>query len=237
MYDPKLTYLYLMLGTLLFPFLLSFDRKVHFSKRWRYLLPAILIPAAIFLVWDVIFTEKGIWHFSDDYTLGLDPLGLPLEEWMFFLFVPYACVFVYDVIKYYFPGLVYGTAGQWIAGIIMLAGVIFIILNAGKVYTTVVFTILLITLLLQFFLPLAPQYLTRFFVAYLVCLVPFALVNGVLTSLPVVAYNDLENMGIRLFTIPFEDQFYFMTLLLMNVSIYEYLQGRSVVPGSKSEND
>jgi hypothetical protein len=53
-------------------------------------------------------------------------------------------------------------------------------------------------------------------------------VNGVLTALPVVIYNDLENIHTRLFTIPVEDTLYFMTLFLMNVSLYEYLIAESV---------
>ena len=54
-------------------------------------------------------------------------------------------------------------------------------------------------------------------------MVGFVLVNGVLTYLPVVWYNDLENSGLRLVSIPADDIFYGTALLLMNVSIYERL--------------
>ncbi|HMW27388.1 MAG TPA: lycopene cyclase domain-containing protein, partial [Ferruginibacter sp.] len=65
-----------------------------------------------------------------------------------------------------------------------------------------------------------------FLVSYLVCLVPFLIVNGFLTALPVVRYNDVENLGIRIHTIPFEDSFYGMLLVLMNIVIYEKLKSR-----------
>ena len=63
-----------------------------------------------------------------------------------------------------------------------------------------------------------------FLVSYAICLIPFLIVNGFLTAIPVVQYNDAENLGIRIYTIPFEDAFYGMLLVLMNIVIYEKLK-------------
>ena len=63
-----------------------------------------------------------------------------------------------------------------------------------------------------------------FLVSYAICLIPFLIVNGFLTAIPVVQYNDMENLGIRIYTIPFEDIFYGMLLVLMNIVIYENLK-------------
>jgi len=65
-----------------------------------------------------------------------------------------------------------------------------------------------------------------FLVSYAICLIPFLIVNGFLTAIPVVIYNDAENLGIRIYTIPFEDAFYGMLLVLMNIVIYEKLKTR-----------
>ena len=62
--------------------------------------------------------------------------------------------------------------------------------------------------------------------AYLIVQIPFGLVNGVLTSLPVVWYNDLENLGFRLVSIPVEDTMYNMLMLMMTVSYFEWLLKR-----------
>ncbi len=71
----------------------------------------------------------------------------------------------------------------------------------------------------------------RFYVAFAAILIPFLIVNGVLTGLfleePVMWYNDKENLGIRLGTIPVENVFYGLLLLTMNVSIYEWLKARA----------
>ncbi|HLO38917.1 MAG TPA: lycopene cyclase domain-containing protein, partial [Lacibacter sp.] len=76
---------------------------------------------------------------------------------------------------------------------------------------------------------------TAFLVSYLVVVIPFLIVNGLLTGIPVVLYNDAENLGFRIFSflpwpmnnIPFEDIFYGMLLILMNVSLFERLRNKS----------
>ena len=68
----------------------------------------------------------------------------------------------------------------------------------------------------------------RFYLAYLVSLIPFYIVNGILTGIPVVIYNDLQNSGIRIGTIPFEDHFYSLAMILMNVLFFEYFRTKQI---------
>ena len=64
----------------------------------------------------------------------------------------------------------------------------------------------------------------------MVILIPFFIVNGILTGsfieTPIVSYNDLENLGIRLFTIPVEDIGYAFSMLFGNLMIFETLKKR-----------
>jgi lycopene cyclase domain-containing protein len=56
---------------------------------------------------------------------------------------------------------------------------------------------------------------------YTILLIPFVIVNGILTGswieAPIVSYNPAENMGIRLLTIPVEDIFYGFEMILLNI--------------------
>ncbi|MBK9448696.1 MAG: hypothetical protein IPN95_04650 [Bacteroidetes bacterium] len=66
-------------------------------------------------------------------------------------------------------------------------------------------------------------------------MIPFVIVNGILTGAitaePIVWYNDAENMGMRFITIPMEDFFYGLDLMLLNVMLYEGLKRRFKLNG------
>lgn len=61
--------------------------------------------------------------------------------------------------------------------------------------------------------------------AWLILLLPFFIVNGILTgtglSSPVVWYNDKETIGIRILTFPVEDIIYGFELVMLTVFFYE----------------
>lgn len=222
------TYWLINIATIIFPFLLSFDRKVAFYKSWRQLWPGLLITGLFFIGWDILFTAKGVWSFSNRYITGVKLLGLPAEEWFFFLAIPYACVFIYDCLLAYFP---FRKKHDWgwpffvVPGIVLTgAGLVFY----NRAYTCSSFILCGMALLAVYLLRRKMKRFRAdaFLVMYFVSLVPFFIVNGFLTALPVVIYNDAENLGIRLYTIPFEDSFYGLLLMLGNVGIMEWLRGR-----------
>ncbi|AKD05269.1 lycopene cyclase domain-containing protein [Pontibacter korlensis] len=221
-------YLYLNIFTILFPFLLSFDKKVAFYKDWGALFPAILANGVLFVVWDLLFTRNGIWGFNEEYLTGIYLFNLPLEEVLFFLTVPYACVFIYDVLNAYIQKDLLQPYAKAIAVVLMLVLSLIAVFSIGRLYTSVTFILLTLVHLvhLRFY---GTRYLGRFYLAYLVHLLPFLLVNGVLTYLPIVWYNDDYNLGVRLVSIPVEDTMYSMAMLLLTVSVYEGLRQRKSV--------
>ena len=229
--ETKFLYLLLNLAAWLPPFILSFDKRVAYFKRWRYLIPSILAVGVFFIVWDVLFTRWGVWGFNERYLTGIQFIHLPLEEWLFFFTVPYASVFIYDCLKAYFPEWKFRRAGSWISLILALILMMLGIFNLTRWYTAVTFVLL--SYLLFYLAYRKMEYLGRFFIAYLIVLIPFFIMNGILTGTgiggQVVWYNDEENLGIRLVTIPLEDLFYGMLLVLGNVSLYEYFQAKRTV--------
>ncbi len=221
-------YLYLNIFTFSLPFLLSFDKKVAFYKEWKYLFPAIGIMATVFIGWDAIFTYYNIWSFNDTYLTGPRLLGLPIEEWMFFFTVPYACVFIYACLKAYLnidPLQKFHKAFYLTLALVLLGIAAF---NFTKAYTAITFAATAILVLYNVWKRQA--WLSMFLLSYFITLIPFVLVNGILTGShiedQVVWYNPDHILNIRVFTIPIEDSIYNLMMLLMTVQFFEYFKDK-----------
>nr|WP_255679001.1 lycopene cyclase domain-containing protein [Mucilaginibacter sp. UR6-1] len=212
--------------TIFFPVVLSFDKRVQFGKSWRYIWPGMAITGVVFLFWDVLFTVKGVWWFSQERIVGITFWGLPLEEILFFLTVPFACIFIYACLNYYVKWQPSIRLTRIISNLVLILSALLLILFYNRLYTVVTFGLLFVLLVYLQFMVRA-EWLGRFYMAFAISLIPFYIVNGLLTSIPVVLYNDAENIGIRAGTIPFEDHFYSMALLLMNVGFFEYFKRRN----------
>lgn len=235
----KYLYMTLDIVTIFVPFIASFYPKAPFYRKWKYLSPAILISATFFALWDASFTQLNVWSFNERYLTGIKIGNLPLEEILFFICIPYACVFTYFALNhlvkkdYLFP---YRQSMSGIFIAILLATGFY---HFEKWYTSVTFILLGLIMVFQM-LTHGSAYMGRFYFAFAVLLLPFFAVNSVLTGSyiegEVVCYNNAENLGIRMGTIPVEDIFYGMLLVLMNVMIYEGLS-RSAVQHSAIVND
>lgn len=217
-------YLILDLFTLMCPVVLSFDRRVQFIRQWKNVFLASTIVAVPFLLWDIYFTHIGVWGFNPDYLIGLSFFGLPIEEILFFWVVPLACVFVYECCKYYFKNVPW----FWFNAAVQLGLVVYIIYlnseNVSGLYTLSTCITAMFVLYFWFSSKRVPQ----IGIAYILCLIPFLFVNGVLTGSwidePIVWYNSEEFSDIRMGTIPIEDAVYGFTLIVANILVHERLK-------------
>tara|TARA_R110002020_G_scaffold282567_1_gene498246 strand:+ start:324 stop:1025 length:702 start_codon:yes stop_codon:yes gene_type:complete len=227
-------YLYLAVNlfAISFPLLRSFEPKIRYASKWHALFPALVITATFFLIWDHWFTVAGVWEFNRTYLLGVFLFKLPIEEWLFFFTVPFSCVFIYEVLIYFFPEDIFKPAAKPFVFIVIPVLVLLAFLNLDKLYTCVNFFVGALALGIHWLI-FKDKYLGRFIFAYLVHLIPFIICNGILTGglteEPVVIYNNAENLGIRIWTVPIEDTVYSMSLLLMNISLFEYFRSRKTI--------
>lgn len=232
-FETAYLYWYLHIFTLVPILCLSFDRRVHFYTRWRHLFPAILIVGLLFIGWDVFFTIKEVWGFNPQYFTQLKMAGLPLEEWMFFASVPFACVFIYECLNHYIKKDLLASIDRPLT--ISLIGIFFIVgvLHFDRIYTATTFLLSAFALLYHLLFIHKP-YRSRFYLAYLVSLIPFLLFNGVLTGAytknPVVIYNPEEYLGIRITSVPLDDSIYGFLLILGVISFYEYFRSDTSSP-------
>ena len=99
----------------------------------------------------------------------------------------------------------------------------------NKLYTGVTF-LLTGGFLALVMLKLRVRFMGRFYFAFAFLLIPFLIVNGVLTGSvtpePVVWYDNTQNIGIRVGTIPLEDFVYALLMILMPITIWEKLEER-----------
>jgi lycopene cyclase domain-containing protein len=220
-------YFWINLLSISVPFLAGFDKRLKFYRNWKYLFPAMLGTMLVFIPWDVYKTASGVWGFNPDHLQGIYIFNLPVEEWIFFIAIPYACLFTYHAFEYLIKKDYLGSSAKAITAVFILILLIVAVLNPDRTYTFVTFLAAAVFLTLHLFVFKA-DYLGRFYVMYFATLIPFFIVNGALTGMfsaePVVWYDDTRNLGIRLGTIPIEDTVYGLLMLLMNTTIYEWLR-------------
>jgi len=220
-------YLWLDLLAISVPFLVSFHPRVKLYKDWNALFLALLITLIPFIIWDIYFTYQGYWGFNEVYLSGLNFLYLPIEEWMFFICIPYACIFTHIAILEINPRLQLSEklTKQISIVLLLLFGILFLF-NFNKAYTAVDMIFGLVILGWVYYKNLS--LLRSFFITFLFMLIPFFIVNGILTGTGiegnVVWYNDAQNLGIRLGTIPVEDTVYAFSMILMNLFLFDFFK-------------
>ena len=226
-FESQWTYVYLHLFSFLPVFLLSFDKKVHYYKQWKFLIPGILIISTFFILWDIWFTDLGVWGFNNKYHLDFTIGYLPIEEWLFFITIPFCCVFIYECVGAYLSFTFWQRYQQKITMSLILILSLALLFSWGHLYTITTFGLAIGLLLIQFFYG-KENIGGQFYLTYLISCLPFLMVNGVLTgsvtTQPVVMYNPDEYFGLRLGTIPLDDMVYSFLLLMSNILFYEYVK-------------
>ncbi|MFW9950327.1 MAG: lycopene cyclase domain-containing protein [Candidatus Thorarchaeota archaeon] len=212
-------YFWLNFFVILGPLLLSFDKKVGFWRRWPPLFLSILVVSGSFIVWDIIVTEIGHWSFSEEFAGTLKIFSLPIGEWLFFISVPYATIFIYECVRAYtkekklmFPRYIFIAIG--------LIGLLPLIFFFYKGYTLIDGIVLFITMLLIFLFKFE-QFQSRWtIIALFMSYIPFLIFNGIFTYLPIVSYSNEAIIGFRVISIPIEDFFYSFSLISLYLFFY-----------------
>ena len=93
----KSEYLIFNIIVLAGPLFFGTMRSFYFLDRVKYTILPIVIPAILFLIWDSTVTYSH-WFFNEKYVLGITIFNLPIEEILFFITVPFACLFTWEMI-------------------------------------------------------------------------------------------------------------------------------------------
>jgi lycopene cyclase domain-containing protein len=237
-------YYYLLVDLLCLsgPFLLSFQKRLPFFKYWKALFAGTIAMMLVYVPWDIYFTANGIWGFNSNYITGAHLGNLPIEEWLFFICIPYACIFSYECIRYFFPRQPLKNSSVYISGIYIAFCLIFIATKFGHWYTNSAAIVSIILLVYHSFIKRS-DFMGYFHLSWWILLIPFYIANGVLTGLDfykypfinlhpekisdqIVWYNNEHNLGIRIWSVPLDDFFYGMAMVLLALTVYEKLVKR-----------
>jgi lycopene cyclase domain-containing protein len=238
----QINYLLIDVLIIFFPILLSFKWKFAYYRYFKALFPAIAIVGLGYIIWDAIVTARGDWFFNYTYLSGITIIGLPLEEILFFIVVPYSCIFIYENLEFFLPDKKIPFNRMFYIGLAIL----FII--GGIIFYYQDYTILALMSCAFFFLVaafFAPDILqSRNYWLYIcISMIPFIIFNYLLTSTPIVLYNPVAIWGGdglwngRFFTIPLEDFFYNFSLLSLYLLTYRYFKKRWISSKEKKHEN
>lgn len=225
------TYLLIDLITISFPFLIPrILRRPELRLPWWTVL-TVGIVAIPKIIWDIAFTHFGVWGFNGEYLIGSRFINLPIEEVLFFIAIPFACLLIYLSVRALNIKVFSENQSRALLFFVAMAAITIAITNFDKAYTSLCGIVTFLLILMVLVKP--SNWIASFLVSFIISLVPFFIVNGILTSgisaissQPVVWYNNTENLGIRIGSIPVEDIFYSLILLLANTWLYESVKSK-----------
>lgn len=205
------TYSLILFFAVIICFAASFDKRIPFYLYFGSFLKASLLVAIPFIAWDIWFTSIGVWWFDLKYTMGIRLAGLPIEEWLFFICIPFSCIFTYYCVdKYYKLAWLSGFNNLIVFISVVVCGVVALLYHE-RLYTLLTAVVTIFTLLYLHFIVRA-DWISKASYVFLWLMSGFFPVNGILTGTgipsPVVNYNPAEFLGIRIGTIPIEDAVY-----------------------------
>ncbi|NIO37554.1 lycopene cyclase domain-containing protein [Candidatus Bathyarchaeota archaeon] len=218
-------YLYLNLVIIAFPLVFSFNRRIRFYSKTRPFLIALALVGVFFVGWDVLATHRGHWSFNPSYVGQTKLLGLPLEEMLFFVTVPFSCLFVFESIIHFLGDTRLFSPNKWAFGGI---GLLLIATSFGffdKEYTFLAILSAGLTMLFVSLVNIRIFSSRAYWIYIVVTLFLFLIFNFILTSLPVVEYSSSAISNIRVITIPIEDFLFNFSMLTAYLTVYLWASG------------
>lgn len=223
------TYLFLLFIFAVVPVFLAFLKKGSLIKNLNYKLPGIIFGTAIFAIWDIRFLQLGIWTLNPKYLTGTEFFNLPLEEYLFFVLVPLSAFSIYDFVKTKFQGFEKPNLFLTISLILLLIFGISAYLTRQKLFPFFTFFLLTVYFAYIIFRNRFKKHYTKFYLTYLIMLVPYVIFSAILNTLPVKSYDVVHQINVPVFYSPIENLAYLFLLLLINITIFENLKTRKLI--------
>lgn len=82
---------------IILPFILKVnDKRLGLRRHSKSIIVSTLSVVTVFVVWDILAVQAGVWAFNRSYIIGIEIARLPLEEILFFISVAVTSVLVWE---------------------------------------------------------------------------------------------------------------------------------------------
>lgn len=219
------TYLIINIVIISIPFLVTlFERRINFYKKLPALAISIFIVGGVYVFWDILATNAGHWRFSGDHVGGIKIFSIPLEEALFFVTVPFSCIFTYESIDYFLKkkSISHSNNIKYLG--VIAFGLFFFLAVFSNGYTrAVLIASALIIPLTKLLVPdMSSQ--RKYWIYIGITTLLFFIFNYFLTSIPIVEYGRTKILGTRVFSIPLEDFLYNWGMLTMYLAVFKWTE-------------
>lgn len=188
---------------------------------WRQKQALFMSLGTVALPWalmDVAAHYWGWWQYNPQYIFGVRFFGLPIEEIVFFIAVPFACLVVWHAAQR-FKGGVPPWVPRAVFVVLVIACAGLIALHIGRWRTVFDASIVIITVAALWGSDVVRHKAWWYWNGMTLGL--FLVCNAILTTAPVVVYDISAATGWRVGSIPIEDFLYNFSLLNLLVLAYE----------------
>lgn len=228
-------YLFLNAMIIAFPLIFSLEgRWIKFYKKIKPILVSLLTVGIFFIAWDVFATSRDHWSFNPAYVNDIKLLGLPIEEILFFVTVPYSCLFVYDSILHFLGDKKLFSPRKRLFPVV---GVLISLSAFGfynKEYTFLAILSVGVSILFVSLVNVKLFSSRDYWIYTLLTLVLFLIFNYILTSYPIVQYSSTAITGFRVTTIPIEDFLFNFSMLTNYLTVYIWASRKMKIDNIRS---
>lgn len=224
----KFAFLFLALGLIVLPFVLQFDKKFFKEGTLPAAIGASLVSGVIFSAITLAMQLAGLLHFDTASTIGLIIGGVPLEQYLLNFSFAFAASGLYQYLNMKFPKNDLQKYSLAVSNLLLGLCVAFLFFGYTKWYTMFTFATLTVVLFLIEYVG-SLRFMYKAYRAFLVMLVPFYLVYGILfwNGVLRVAKNQLTGMFVA--KIPIETHFIALSMVLVSVYVFEFLMRKRSV--------
>lgn len=219
-------FLLINLIALLIPVLFSIWKKTFREINWLALIVAILCSGTFFVLRNYYLIHIGVKVYNPEHLIGSYIFGMPIEDILFFVTVPYAFIFIYRWTTKYFKHLEIQQFTYVFSLILTLTSILLSVVYYDHIYTFLTVSVLAIFNGVVYF-GYTPKWYSKFLIAFFLVTLHYILIDGIITlsvENKIVFHAEDSVIGLYFFSIPIEDLLGFFLLFLMVTTCYEVFQ-------------